>query len=106
MYYINAAPNGAGNHGNPQSRPYPGSVVLPDELLGDYIAAKGFVTFTVEEAEDGGVPTVTSLEIDQDAYDAYVAEHPTPAPEPTQLDRIEAQIMYTALVTDTLLEEV
>lgn len=29
----------------------------------------------------------------------------TPHDQPTHLDRIEAQTMYTALVTDTLLEE-
>lgn len=28
-----------------------------------------------------------------------------PTEEPTQQDRIEAQVMYTALMTDTLLEE-
>lgn len=28
-----------------------------------------------------------------------------PQEEPTQLDRIEAQAMYTALMTDTLIEE-
>lgn len=28
-----------------------------------------------------------------------------PPEEPTQLDRIEAQAMYTALMTDTLIEE-
>ena len=28
-----------------------------------------------------------------------------PMENPTQLDRIEAQIMYTALMTDTLIEE-
>lgn len=28
-----------------------------------------------------------------------------PIEEPTQQDRIEAQVMYTALMTDTLLEE-
>lgn len=28
-----------------------------------------------------------------------------PAPAPSQLDRIEAQVMYTALMTDSLLEE-
>ena len=28
-----------------------------------------------------------------------------PAEEPSQLDRIEAQMMYTALMTDTLIEE-
>lgn len=27
-----------------------------------------------------------------------------PAPEPTQLDRVEAQITYTAMITDTMLE--
>lgn len=27
-----------------------------------------------------------------------------PAPEPTQLDRVEAQIAYTAMMTDTMLE--
>ena len=29
-----------------------------------------------------------------------------PTEEPSQLDRIEAQTMYTALITDTLIEEV
>lgn len=29
---------------------------------------------------------------------------PAPEPEPTQLDRIEAQVTYTAMMTDTLLE--
>lgn len=28
-----------------------------------------------------------------------------PSEEPSQLDRIEAQTMYTALMTDTLIEE-
>lgn len=30
---------------------------------------------------------------------------PTPPDAPTQLDRIEAQTIFTALMTDTLLEE-
>lgn len=29
---------------------------------------------------------------------------PVPTPEPSDLDRIEAQALYTALITDTLLE--
>lgn len=29
---------------------------------------------------------------------------PMPAPFPSQLDRIEAQVAYTAMMTDTLLE--
>lgn len=30
---------------------------------------------------------------------------PENAPDPTQLDRVEAQAVYTAMMTDTLLEE-
>lgn len=33
---------------------------------------------------------------------AEIAARPTP--EPTQLDRVEAQIAYTAMMTDTMLE--
>lgn len=38
----------------------------------------------------------------------WVEPEPLPEPEPagpTQLDRIEAQAMYTAMMTDTLLQE-
>lgn len=37
----------------------------------------------------------------------YIIEddgEPDPVADPTQLDRIEAQVAYTALMTDTLLE--
>ena len=32
------------------------------------------------------------------------APEPEPDPAPTQLDRIEAQVTYTAMMTDTLME--
>lgn len=39
-------------------------------------------------------------------YDPLPEPEPEPEqPTPTQLDRVEAQVMYTALMTDTLLEE-
>lgn len=39
-------------------------------------------------------------------YEEDILPDPEPVePEPTQLDRIEAQITYTAMMTDTLLEE-
>lgn len=69
MYYINPMPNESGNHGNPMGQPFAGCVELPEELLGDYLASKGFVVLTVE----GG--TVTSLRPNQAALDAYEAEH-------------------------------
>lgn len=77
MYYINATPNASGNYGNPKGQPFPGSVALPDGLLSDYINAKGFVLPVIEN------DYVVSLEVNQDALDAYNAEHPD-APEPDQ----------------------
>ena len=79
MYYINAQPNASGNYGNPKGQPFPGSVTLPDDLLSDYINAKGFVLPVIEDGQ------VASLEVNQEALDAYLAEHPdVPVePEPT-----------------------
>ena len=49
--------------------------------------------------EDGKVSRRTEEEIKAD-----VAALPSPAESPTQLDQIEAQVTYTAMMTDTLLE--
>lgn len=67
MYYINAQPNESGNYGNPKGQPFSGSVALPDDLLSDYINAKGFV---IPVIEDGAV---VSLEVNQEALTAYEA---------------------------------
>ena len=84
MFYI--IPNGP-YHGNPMGQPFSGCVMLPDDLLSDYLAAMGFVTLTL----DGN--TVTALAVDQEALDAYKAEHPDtpePDPEPTVEERMTA----------------
>ena len=73
MHYINPTPNETGNHGNPMGQP--NCVTLPDDLLSPYLAAKGFVTLTVENG------AVTSLETNQEALDAYEADHPDLPPE-------------------------
>lgn len=78
MYYINPTPNESGNHGNPMGQPFPNCVTLPDDLLSPYLAAKGFVTLTVEKG------AVTSLETNQEALDAYEADHPDLLPEETE----------------------
>lgn len=79
MYYINPTPNKTGNHGNPMGQPFPTCVTLPDDLLSPYLAAKGFVTLTVENG------AVTSLETNQEALDAYEADHPDlPLEEPEE----------------------
>ena len=75
MYYINSSPNETGNHGNPMGQPFPNCVTLPDDLLSPYLAAKGFVALTVEDG------AVTSLETNQEALDAYEADHHDLPPE-------------------------
>ena len=96
--FINKTPTANGNYGNPSSR---GELLLPDDLLTPYLDSMGFVTIT----DDG--ETVLTVERNEEAYNAYIESLPEPTPpEPTQLDRIEAQTMFTALMTDTLLEEV
>lgn len=79
MYYISSTPNGSGYHGNPMGQPFPNCMTLPDDLLSPYLAAKGFVTLTVENG------AVTSLETNQEALDAYEADHPDlPLEEPEE----------------------
>ena len=83
MYYINTQ---GPNHGNPTSTPFPNSVSLPDTLLMDYINTKGFCTLTVLDG------TVTALVVDQEALDAYNAEHPEVEPEkPVTVEDLQAE---------------
>lgn len=75
----------------------------PDELTKIFYSTSpsGFVNITVEN------DTVTEMTINQEALDAYIAEHPVQPevdPKPTTLDILEAQVTYTAMMTDTLLE--
>lgn len=69
MYYIKATPNEAGYHGNPMGQPFDGCATLPDELLSAYLDCKGLAVLIIE-----GV-TVTAVEPNQEALDAYEAEH-------------------------------
>lgn len=66
---------------------------------------------TVEEHEEIRTRTVPIMGmVYRDATQEEIAEmqkqlEQLPQEEPSQLDRIEAQMMYTALMTDTLIEE-
>lgn len=66
---------------------------------------------TVEEHEEirtREVPVMGMVYRDmteEEIAESKKAQEEIPAEEPTQQDRIEAQVMYTALMTDTLLEE-
>lgn len=90
MFYINATPNDSGNYGNPMGQPFPDSISLPDDLLSDYISAKGFVIPSVENG------AVVSLEVNQEALTAYLAEHPD-QPEPTPEEPVTWASMATSI---------
>lgn len=99
MWYINPTANESGNYGNPHNPAREGDLELPAIFVEDFVDALGFVNVT---AADG---VVTAVEKNTEAYDAYMAEHPdTPAP-PTDIERLEAQLLYTAMMTETLLED-
>ncbi len=86
MYYIQKEPTSNGNHGNPTSTPFPNSIPLPDTLLMDYINTKGFCTLTVQDG------AVTAVAVDQEALDAYNAEHPEVEPEkPVTVEDLQAE---------------
>lgn len=83
MYYIKTQ---GPNHGNPTSTQFPNSVSLPDALLMDYINTKGFCTLTIVDG------AVTALVVDQEALDAYNAEHPDVEPEkPVTVEDLQAE---------------
>ena len=92
MYYIQAQPNASGNYGNPKGQPFHGCVGLPADLLSAYIEAQGFVLLVIENGQ------VASLEVNQEALDAYNAEHPDvpePEPQPTTEDILNALLGVT-----------
>ena len=95
MIYIDSKPNPSGAYPNPKNQPFPGCIALNDEQAAVFFEYNGFVT-----VRDGMVIPKG------EAWNAWKASLPEPSePEPTQLDRIEAQVAYTAMMTDTLLEE-
>ena len=96
MIEITALDNGA--H---QNQTYHG--VLPEgwAVIPDDMACENFPFGEVEAEEINGIMTVTK-------WTPGVMPEPEPIPEaePTQLDIIEAQVTYTAMMTDTLVAEV
>lgn len=93
---IQVADNGA--HDNQTTN---GTISVPEgwAILPDSIDTPNFPfgAITVDGSTPPVVTSWTAGEIPEPA--------PEPEPEPTQLDYIEAQVTYTAMMTDTLLVE-
>lgn len=102
--FIKREPNEQGNYGNPSSTRRAGMVTLPDYLTKAYIDTMGFAFLEFEE------DTVTSVTINQEAYDAYQESLPEPEPEPEPMTHAEVEEMlldqeYRLLLLEYGLEE-
>lgn len=98
MKIIEIQPLSNGAHNNQTTNgsisvPEGWAIVLPELDTPNF----PFGTITVDESTPPVVTSWTAGEIPD--------PEPEPDPEPTQLDIIEAQVTYTAMMTDTLLEE-
>lgn len=71
-------------------------------IVEDGVIVNMIVAETDFAAEIGALPAYEGAAMGG-AYTPPPPE-PEPAPAPTQLDRIEAQVTYTAMMTDTLME--
>ena len=90
---INALENGAHRNQTFHGVVTDGWAVIPDDM-----ACENFPFGTVEVAEIEGIMTVTKW-----TPGTMPEPEPEAEPEPTQLDILEAQVTYTAMMTDTLL---
>ena len=93
MLQIKALDNGAHNNQTFHNILPEGWAVIPDSM-----ECENFPFGEIEAEEINGVMTVTK-------WTAGIIPESESKVEPTQLDRIEAQVVYTAMMTDTLLEE-
>lgn len=78
-----------------------GWAVVPPELEQQALELLPWATLEVEDGKIVGVSD--NVEARAAAATQLPVEN---APTPTQLDRVEAQVTYTAMMTDTLLPEV
>ena len=110
MIEVTALPNGAHRNQTYHGVLPDGWAVIPEDLA--VPSTFPFVEVEVEEvvhykepAEECQEPeTYTVLTVTSMAEGIMPEPVPEPAPAPTQLDRVEAQVTYTAMMTDTLLE--
>lgn len=63
-------------------------------------ACEGWYRFVADQSETRG-----TFVLDQNKKDEIIAEREAEARKPTEQDLLEAQVLWTALMTDTLMEE-
>lgn len=102
MYYIRLLPNKNGAYSPPQTSSAPNMVMIPDELIEEFINYKGFIIPVIENG------IVVSLKANTEALEAWELEKsnmPVVIDPPTRVDILEAKIAYLAMMTNISLEE-
>lgn len=96
--YINKNPNPSGAYSAPQSNKFPDSVALTDEQLTEFLKYNGFVNLTIEgETVTAITPNLTAWEEWKDSLP------PETEPEPTELEKLRADIDYLSIMTGVTL---
>lgn len=92
MWIVKLTANPNGSHNNHRADHIS---EVPDgwAMIPDGFPVPSSFPFVVIEAENGVVTSMTEVEVP-----------PAPEPAPTWNEQMEAQITYTAMMTDTLLE--
>ena len=94
MLYIDPAPNPSGAYPNPKNQSFPGCITLNDQQAQVFLQYRGFVAVTL-----GADGAAQSVQPNQAAYDAWLAEHPQTDPPPTEVERLRADVDYIAIMT-------
>ena len=103
-FYLHPEKDENGQYSGLQDLYVPGMLLFPDEFFPIFHPEDKRCAGFVDIEHDGR--QVTACVWNEAAYQAYVEanpEVPLPEPAPSQLDMIEAQVTYTAMITDTLL---
>ena len=86
--YVQPTPNPSGAYPAPQLNRAPGLLYLPDVYLDTFLAYNGFVTLTITD------DTVTAIEPNTEAWEAWKAEQPEPVePKPTPQEDTDAMLV-------------
>lgn len=98
MFYVNIRPHTNGYHGNPHTTMLDGMISIPKHLQPVYLSARGFVNLTI----DNGV--VTDVTPNEEALEAYRANHPDKPRPKTDKEKIEELVAQNELYEELIVE--
>lgn len=87
MYYIQSTPNPSGAYPAPQSTQAPGLAAISDEQVAVLVQYNGFVTLSLQD------DTVTAVEPNLTAWEAWKASQPAEQVEPSEAEDTAAMLV-------------